>query len=864
MAAEFQGDVKESREVEVFKGRIWVKNGVYRLEMDHPGRPDSYIIVGAKAATTQVVFPKFKAYMELPSNDMMSVMNDPFQMVKLLPETGHQVKNEGKETIQGQECDRQVFHQHGFEHTRLWTATALGFPIKIAQPSKNDWYVLIQNIRQAPIAETRFRIPVDFSLKTSEELRQIVEADPETAARKEAYKKIRPRKSELQAFLSGEETWNLVLRPGTKIRLKVEAVSGSKDVAWYAIPYKGQRPLKSKGQCTHQGKSDIKIDPDLGADGIRIGTIQGKISARLALIGKMPHVQAARRVFYKAERQGSSWQIRSPFRKYEVGIYAMATPAAGIRFKAQGKEQEIRIPAGESRSFSYTPQDKVRDLDIMIDYGKVKVVCIKDNRAQAVSHVLLDDQRQDADSTAPPKTASQTGNASQKGRTPSTASQPATPAAGSSSTKTSGGERMVLVLDASGSMWGQIDGKPKIAIAKSVMAELVDELPKDLHVGLTVYGHRRKGDCEDIEMVVPVERINPRAIKASIEAISPKGKTPLAASLIQTANTLKDASGQKTIVLVTDGLESCDRDPCKVARKLAASGVVTKIHIVGFDLAGEAMAQLKCIAEPSGGLLVGARNAEELKSALTEVVTVSLPHNLVVKGLDANNKPVYVSVRISKAGRQVARSSGSTLRYSLPAGSYSVTVRHHPLDQTIVLKDVTVEENRLTEKEVVFAQSKLNIKSLDGNHTALYSTAVVYKAGTDEKVKKHNGSNHSFTLLPGVYDVKVTCNPIKTDKWLRSIALKANDQLEKQVQFALGKIKLTALGPDGKKLYLGVTVYPSGSSNKIHRATGGSPTFTLKPGAYDIHVRAGSIKAEKWLRGIAIENGADIKKQVQF
>jgi hypothetical protein len=80
----------------------------------------------------------------------------------------------------------------------------------------------------------------------------------------------------------------------------------------------------------------------------------------------------------------------------------------------------------------------------------------------------------------------------------------------------------------------------------------------------------------------------------------------------------------------------------------------------------------------------------------------------------------------------------------------------------------------------------------------------------------------------------------------------------------LGKIKITALGPGGKKLYLGVTVHPAGSSEKIRSATGGSPTFTLKPGAYDILVRAGKIKAEKWLRGIAIENGADIKKQVQF
>ena len=506
-------------------------------------------------------------------------------------------------------------------------------------------------------------------------------------------------------------------------------------------------------------------------------------------------------------------------------------------------------------------------------------------------------------------------------------------------------DRMVLILDASGSMWGQIDGKPKIAIAKTVMDELVDEIPENLYVGLTVYGHRRKGDCGDIEMVAPVERINRKSIKKKIEAISPKGKTPISASLIRVADTLKDTPGNKTIILVTDGIESCDRDPCKVARELAASGVVTRIHIVGFDLAGDAMDQLKCIAAPSGGLVVGAKNAEELKSALTEVVSETLPHNLVVKGLDVNKKPLYVSVQVSRAGKQIAASSGSTLRYSLPAGSYSVAVRYSPLDQTIVLKDVAVGEDRLTEKEVVFAQSelkiksldgkskalyssavvyksgtgekikqsnasvhvftlppgaydvkvshgptktdqwlrnltttaggqlvqevvfaqcKLKVKSLDGNSKALYSSAVVYKSGTDEKIKQHNGSNHTFTLLPGAYDVKVTCDPIKEDRWLRNISLQANDQLEQQVHFALGKIKITGLGPDGKKLYLGVTVCPAGSSEKIHSATGGSPSFTLKPGAYDILVRAGKIKTEKWVRDITIENGADIKKQVQF
>ena len=66
----------------------------------------------------------------------------------------------------------------------------------------------------------------------------------------------------------------------------------------------------------------------------------------------------------------------------------------------------------------------------------------------------------------------------------------------------SGGPRTVLVLDASGSMWGQIDGENKIVIARRPMGELLDTLPEDQQLGLVAYGHRRKGDCGDIESLV--------------------------------------------------------------------------------------------------------------------------------------------------------------------------------------------------------------------------------------------------------------------------------------------------------------------------------------------------------------------------
>lgn len=61
---------------------------------------------------------------------------------------------------------------------------------------------------------------------------------------------------------------------------------------------------------------------------------------------------------------------------------------------------------------------------------------------------------------------------------------------------------MIFIFDASGSMWGQIKGKPKITIAKEVMAKLIPELPDNARIGLIAYGHRRKGDCNDVETLV--------------------------------------------------------------------------------------------------------------------------------------------------------------------------------------------------------------------------------------------------------------------------------------------------------------------------------------------------------------------------
>lgn len=186
--------------------------------------------------------------------------------------------------------------------------------------------------------------------------------------------------------------------------------------------------------------------------------------------------------------------------------------------------------------------------------------------------------------------------------------------------------RTILVLDASGSMWGQIDGKSKIEIARTVIGGLLDSLPQSRELGLTAYGHNRKGDCSDIETLVPPGPGTRDAIRDAVNRIRPKGKTPLSAAVIAAAEALKYTEDPATVILVSDGRETCDFDPCAVGKQLAEAGVDFTAHVIGFDVANPAdRAQLQCLAENTGGRFLTASNASELTSALAEVAAPPPP-----------------------------------------------------------------------------------------------------------------------------------------------------------------------------------------------------------------------------------------------
>ncbi|KEO61256.1 vWA domain-containing protein [Thioclava indica] len=242
--------------------------------------------------------------------------------------------------------------------------------------------------------------------------------------------------------------------------------------------------------------------------------------------------------------------------------------------------------------------------------------------------------------------------------------------------------RAILVLDGSGSMWGQIDGKAKITIAQEVVGELLDSLPETQALGLTVYGHRRKGDCSDIETLVAPAAGTHDAIIAAVNGIKPKGKTPMTDAVRQAAEALRYTEEKATVILVSDGIETCNPDPCAAARVLEETGVDFTAHVIGFDTTDpEALKQMKCLAEETGGSFRSASNAAELGAALAIVAEPVLePDPVTVSFLatDGKNGPriadgLIWSLFEGDSTLLEGEAVGSLSR-DLPRGEYRVSV----------------------------------------------------------------------------------------------------------------------------------------------------------------------------------------------
>lgn len=185
--------------------------------------------------------------------------------------------------------------------------------------------------------------------------------------------------------------------------------------------------------------------------------------------------------------------------------------------------------------------------------------------------------------------------------------------------------RTIIVMDGSGSMWGQIDGRPKLEIARETVADVVGKLPANQTLGLIAYGHRRKGDCKDIELIVPPAPGTSGKVLNAVNDMRFLGMTPLSEAVRQAAQALRHTEQAATVVLVTDGLETCNLDPCAVANELEKSGVNFTAHVIGFGLTRDEGAKVACLATNTGGRYLQASDGAALSAALRQAVSEPAP-----------------------------------------------------------------------------------------------------------------------------------------------------------------------------------------------------------------------------------------------
>jgi hypothetical protein len=212
-------------------------------------------------------------------------------------------------------------------------------------------------------------------------------------------------------------------------------------------------------------------------------------------------------------------------------------------------------------------------------------------------------------------------------------------------------ERAVeIVVDASRSMWGQIDGVAKMEIARDILHDAAASLPDDLNLALRAYGHTsvsEDNNCSDSGLLVPFQASSRIALHGAIDGLKPRGQTPIAFALRQAAADFDSLDGERTLVLVTDGLESCGGDPVAAARELHDRGI--RIHVIGFGLGSrkdEDAASLKTIAFASGGSYFTANSAAELRGALDATVgtryQVLADDNVVASGVLGSGGPMFL------------------------------------------------------------------------------------------------------------------------------------------------------------------------------------------------------------------------------
>lgn len=187
---------------------------------------------------------------------------------------------------------------------------------------------------------------------------------------------------------------------------------------------------------------------------------------------------------------------------------------------------------------------------------------------------------------------------------------------------------VVVLMDASGSMNGQLGNESKMDLAKAAIEKFAKDIPSDANISLITYGHvgsssksDKAASCSTIESMYPLSSYEAEKFTSSLNSFEAKGWTPLAGAIQKAEQQLQDYPAEdysNLVYMVSDGVETCDGDPVTAAKKLQNQNINAKVNIIGFDVDNEGQQQLKQVADSGGGEYITVKDPAELEVQMTK------------------------------------------------------------------------------------------------------------------------------------------------------------------------------------------------------------------------------------------------------
>jgi Ca-activated chloride channel family protein len=425
----------------------------------------------------------------------------------------------------------------------------------------------------------------------------------------------------------------------------------------------------------------------------------------------------------------------------------------------------------------------------------------------------------------------------------------------------------MLIVDGSGSMWGRLApaNRPKIDVVRDKLGALLAE-PSSTRVGLISFGHRRRGDCSDVEMIAGPD--SPRqSVLDPLSKLSPRGPGPVTAALRMAADAI-GTSRPAQIVIVGDNADNCRQDSCAAARAIAKSSPGVVIQVIGIGLSANERPRMACMAEATGGRFYDIADSNGLDAAIDEAVKLAVLSPSDVAG--AAGKPVApkappppagaslrasaalaegrplitapVTWRIYKAGgaKVLGQGVGKDISVKLSAGDYDIEAE---LGGVKARHTITIADGEAQSIIVSLNAAHLVARAVASKSGPPSPTATLSVSSNGQPVALKRGDTVDLYLQPAEYGVTAVDGAARSSQ---TINLAAGDDKRLDVALSTGRLDLSATGANGGAiqdvLYTVETDDPESPDGRREVARSRSPqaTFVLPEGTYYIGANAGN------------------------